>query len=108
MKTRKLCVSLAGATLFALAGATGFAQQTPPTTIPADGISDIGSFEQVPYSLVPQVMLRAEDKLVLRKLEDRHIGELRAMEDRFEKDLRTLRAKQQVERESTIKSFAKR
>jgi hypothetical protein len=94
-----------GAALLALTAFNAAAQQ-PPSTAPTDGISDIGSFEQVPYRLEPQMTLRAEDKMVLRKLEDKHIAELRGMEDRYEKDLRTLRARQQVEREAMIKGFA--
>lgn len=102
MRTQKLCISLAAA------GLVGLAQGQQPSTVPADGISDIGSFEQVPYKLEPQLMLKAEDKLALRKLEDKHIAELRAFEDRYEKDLRTLRARQQAERESMLKSFTRR
>jgi hypothetical protein len=94
------------AVALALAASAVFAQQTPPSTVPPDGISDIGSFEQVPYRLEPQLTLRTEDKLVLRKMEDKHIGELRAIEDRFDRELRALRAKQQIERETAIKSFA--
>ena len=100
MKTHKLCIGLAAA------GLAGLAQGQQPSTAPVDGISDVGSFEAVPYRLEPQVMLRAEDKMALRKLEDKHIQELRAIEDRFEKDLRGLRAKQQAERDSMLKSFA--
>lgn len=87
-----------------LAAAPAGAQQG--STVPQDGISDIGSLEQVPYRLEPQLSLRAADRLTLRKLEDKHIQELRAIEDRFDKDLRTLRARQQAEREAMFGSFA--
>jgi len=107
MRTRKSRINPAGAALLLFAAASGFAQQ-PPSTAPADGISDIGSFEQVPYKLEPQMTLRAEDRMALRKLEDKHIAELRAFEDRYEKDLRTLRARQQAERESMMKAFSAR
>ncbi len=90
----------------ALAAMPALAQQ--PSAVSAEGVSDIGSFEQVPYLLEPQMTLRAQDKMTLRKLEDRHIAELRGLEDRYEKDLRTLRAKQQAEREALLKSFASR
>lgn len=102
MRTILLCIGLAAA------GLAGLAQAQQPSTAPAEGISDVGAFEQVPYRLEPQMALRAEDKLVLRKLEDKHIQELRTFEDRFEKDLRSLRAKQQAERESMLKSFVRR
>jgi hypothetical protein len=101
-------ISMAAAALLALAAAPAAAQQQPESRVPADSVSDVGSFEQVPYRLEPQVTLRAEDKMALRKLEDKHIGELRGLEDRFEKDLRTLRARQQAERDAMLKSFAAR
>lgn len=101
MRMQERCIALAAAALLGLAGPFAHAQQ--PST--PDGVSDVGSFEQVPYRLEPQVNLREQDKLALRKLEDRHIQELRAMEDRFAGDLRALRAKQQSERDSMLKSF---
>ena len=102
MMTIRLCIGLAAA------GLVGLTQAQQPSTVPAEGVSDIGSFEQVPYRLEPQVMLRTEDRLALRRLEDKHIQELRAIEDRFEKDLRALRAKQQSERDVMLKSFVRR
>jgi hypothetical protein len=106
MRTKEFCIGLAAAGLVGFAAAPAHGQQ--PSTAPAEGVSDIGSFEQVPYRLEPQMTLRAEDKMTLRKLEDRHIAELRGLEDRYEKDLRTLRARQQTERASLLKSFAAR
>lgn len=100
MKAKTVAVCLA------LAAVPAIAQQGPAA--PQEGVSDIGSFEQVPYRLEPQLGLREQDKASLRKLEDKHIAELRAMEDRVAKDLRTLRAKQQSEREVMLKSFAGR
>lgn len=88
----------------ALAATPAGAQQG--STAPQDGISDIGSFEQVPYRLEPQLTLPAADRLTLRKLEDKHIQELRAIEDRFDKELRALRARQQAEREAMLSTFA--
>src|SRR5512134_3661695 len=116
MRTQKRIVALAAAALLGLATAAQAQQPSkaqqparaqPPSTAPAEGISDIGSFEQVPYRLEPQMNLRAEDRMTLRKLEDKHIAELRAMEDRYEKDLRTLRARQQSERDTMVKSFGR-
>jgi hypothetical protein len=107
MHNKRLAMWVAGALALASTGVLG-QKAPPPSTVPQQGISDIGSFEQVPYSLEPQVALRAEDRMALRKLEDKHIGELRAFEDRLAKDLRTLRAKQQAERQSLLKSFERR
>jgi hypothetical protein len=101
-------IGMAAAALLALAAAPAAAQQQPESRVPADGVSDVGAFEQVPYRLEPQMALRAEDRMALRKLEDKHIGELRGLEDRYEKDLRSLRAKQQAERDAMLKSFAAR
>ena len=102
MRVRQLCIGLAAA------GLLGFAHGQQPSRFEAEGVSDIGTFEQVPYQLEPQMNLRANDKATLRKLEDKHIAELRALEDRYEQDLRALRAKQQSEREVLFKSFAAR
>lgn len=113
MRTQTRFIGLAAAALFCLASAAEAQQparsqlgaKAQPSTAPAEGISDIGSFEQVPYRLEPQMNLRAEDRMTLRKLEDKHIAELRSLEDRYEKDLRTLRARQVSERETMVKSF---
>jgi len=102
MKMRQICIGLAAA------GLLGFAHGQQPSRVGAEGISDIGALEQVPYQLEPQMSLRTNDKSALRKLEDRHIAELRGLEDRYEQDLRALRAKQQSEREVLFKSFAAR
>ena len=102
MRFRQLCVGLAAASLL------GFAHGQQPSRVAAEGISDVGTFEQVPYQLEPQMSLRTNEKTALRKLEDKHIAELRAIEDRYEQDLRALRAKQQAEREVLFKSFAAR
>ena len=114
MTTQTRFIGLAAAALFCLASAAQAQQPAksqpaakaqPSSTVPAEGISDIGSFEQVPYRLEPQLNLRAQDKMALRKLEDKHIAELRSLEDRYEKDLRTLRARQQSERDAMVKTF---
>ena len=114
MRTQARLIGFTAAVLLGLAAAAHAQQPArtpqaakaqPPSTAPAEGVSDIGSFEQVPYRLEPQMNLRAEDRMALRKLEDKHIAELRSLEDRYEKDLRTLRARQQGERDSAIKSF---
>jgi hypothetical protein len=102
MRLRQIGIGLAAA------GLVGFAQAQQPSAVPAEGVSDIGSFEQVPYRLEPQVSLRTEDRMALRRLEDRHIAELRAFEDRYEKELRAMRARQQLEREAAIKAFSRR
>lgn len=115
MRTQTRFIGLAAAALFCLASAADAQQPAksqqaskaqPSSTAPAEGISDIGSFEQVPYRLEPQMNLRAEDRMTLRKLEDKHIAELRGLEDRYEKDLRALRARQQTERNAMVKSFS--
>jgi hypothetical protein len=93
--------------LFAVAAALAQAQ-TPPAPVTADGVSDVGAFEAVPYAAPNVVLLRPDEKATLRKLEDRQIQELRSLEDRYEKDLRALRAKQYAERQALIKSFERR
>lgn len=95
----------------AFVGALALAQsasESGPPAIPRDGVSDIGSFEAVPFGGPGQLLLKQEDKAMVRKLEDKHIQELRALEDRYEKDLRALRSKQYAEREQLIKTLARR
>lgn len=109
MNTRTATFGLAAATMLALGAASAHAQQTPPApAAPESGVSDLGSFEAVPYDMRSYLVLRPEDKAAMRRLEDKHIAELRALEDRFEKDVRALRLKQNAEREAVIKSFAVR
>jgi hypothetical protein len=71
-------------------------------------VSDVGTFEAVPYVAPSVMLLRADEKSTLRKLEDRQIQELRSLEDRYEKDLRALRAKQYADRQALLKSFERR
>ena len=101
MRTQARFIRLAA---FAAVLAAGTVQAQQPQ---ADGISDLGAFEQVPYQLEPQLNLRAQDRMTLRNLEDKHIADLRSFEDRYERDLRALRAKQQAEREGVIRTFRK-
>ena len=106
MKTTSAGLRLAGAVTFLLAATMVHAQTAaPPSVVPEDGISDIGAIQQVPYSITGAVVLRLEEKAILRKMEDKHIQELRSLEDRYERDLRVLRAKQYAERDAALKSF---
>jgi hypothetical protein len=107
MNTKIRSIALAVAAAAAFASLPARAQETPrQPAVPEAGISDVGSFEAIPYGMAAQILLRPDEKVTLRKLEDKHIQELRAIEDRFDNDLRTLRAKQQAEREAMLKAFA--
>ena len=101
-------VSLMALALAAPAAVAQTSSESSPSFMPRDGVSDIGSFEAVPFGGTGQLLLKPEDKAVLRKIEDKHIQEMRALEDRYEKDLRALRVKQYAEREHLIKSLARR
>ncbi|MBI3916499.1 MAG: hypothetical protein HY322_05775 [Betaproteobacteria bacterium] len=109
MNARTAIFGLAAAALLALGAASAHAQQTPSAPArPESGLSDVGSFEAVPYDMRGSVTLRAEEKVAVRRLEDKHIAEVRTLEDRFDKELRALRLKQSAEREVLFKSFTAR
>ena len=109
MNTTESSLGWTGAAALALAATLVHAQApAPPSAVPQDGISDVGALQQVPYSISVLPPLRAEEKAAVRKLEDRHIQELRALEDHYDKEHRALRAKQYAERDAMLKSFAGR
>jgi Spy/CpxP family protein refolding chaperone len=53
-----------------------------------------------PFVAIPAITLRAEDRAAIRALEDQHIKERRAFEDKYETELRNLIRKQAEEREA--------
>ena len=108
MRKQWIAVRAASTLLVALAATIAQAQTPPAPPVTTDSVSDVGTFEAVPYAAPSVVLLRPDEKVTLRKLEDRQIQELRSLEDRYEKDLRTLRAKQYTERQALIKSFERR
>lgn len=107
MRTNAILACLASAAALAAASAASLAQGTPPAAA-AEGVSDVGSFGASPYRSIPQLILSAQEKEALRKLEDKHIQEIRAFEDRVDSEARALRIKQYAEREALMKSFARR
>ena len=80
------------------------AQQSGP---PARGSSEVGNFGDVPFSNPQIVITRAEDRAAWRKLEDKHLREMREFEDKVDVELRALRKKQAEEREATLKLFTR-
>jgi hypothetical protein len=53
-----------------------------------------------PFAAVPTIALRPEDRTAIRALEDQHIKERRAFEDKYETELRRLIRKQADERDA--------
>lgn len=92
------------ATLMGIAPHIALAQQAGP---PARGSSEVGNFGDVPFSNPQIVITRAEDRAAWRKLEDKHLKERRDIEDKYETELRAMRARQADERESLVKNFAR-
>lgn len=107
MRTNAIWPCLASAAALAVTAPASLAQGKPPAAA-AEGVSDVGSFEASPYRSIPQLFLSAQEKEALRKLEDKHIQETRAFEDRIDSETRALRIKQYAEREALMKSFARR
>ena len=53
-----------------------------------------------PFAAIQVIALRPEDRSAIRALEDQHIKERRAFEDKYETELRRLIRKQAEERET--------
>jgi hypothetical protein len=86
-----------------LAGLTnGSAQQAGA---PARAATELGNFGDVPF-VNPQIIItKQEDRATWRKLEDKHLRELREFEDKVSVELRALRVRQADEREAALKQF---
>ena len=103
MRTRLIAVLMSSVGLLALPIASSAQQET--NEAPAE-ISDVGVIAPAPYDLEPRITLSSAQRELLRKLEDKHIGELRSLEDQYAQDLRALRARQYAERDAILKGFA--
>ena len=73
------------------------AQNAPPSPTSELG-AETGNWGLTPFAAVPTIALRAEDRAAIRALEDQHIKERRAFDDKFETELRALIRKQAEER----------
>jgi Spy/CpxP family protein refolding chaperone len=82
-----------------LAAPAGYAQNAPPSPT-ADLGQESGNWGLAPFSAVPAIALRPEDRTAIRTLEDQQIRERRAFEDKYEGELRTLMQKHADEREA--------
>lgn len=86
-----------------LSGISGVAAQQAEA--PARAATELGNFGDVPF-VNPQIIItRAEDRTAWRKLEDKHLRELREFEDKVSAELRALRVRQADEREAALKQF---
>ena len=96
-------VAAAMVAVIMVAGLTkGSAQQTG---VPARAATELGNFGDVPF-VNPQIIItRAEDRAAWRKLEDKHLRELRDFEDKVSVELRALRTRQADERDAALKQF---
>ncbi len=75
------------------------AQVAPPVAAAEPG-GEPGNWGLAPFSAVPSIALRPEDRAAIRALEDQHIKERRTFEDKYESELRQLIRKQAEEREA--------
>jgi Spy/CpxP family protein refolding chaperone len=96
MKLATVAVVTAGAVLISMPMANAQNAQS--------GLSEMGTetgnWGLTPFSAVPTFTVRPEDRAAIRALEDQHIKERRAFEDRYEGELRRLIRKQAEEREA--------
>lgn len=72
---------------------------------PNEGGSEIGNWGSIPFVAQEALILRAEDRAAIRRLEDKHTKELREFEDRFETEIRALRQRHADEREALRRTF---
>ncbi|MBM3555811.1 MAG: hypothetical protein FJX47_09675 [Alphaproteobacteria bacterium] len=72
---------------------------------PPEGGTEVGNWGLVPYVAFEAMVLRPEERSAYRQIEDRHVREMRALEDRYETDLLALRRRQADEREAFKKSL---
>ncbi len=82
--------------VMALAALAQNATSSPPSDLGAE----TGNWGLTPFAAVPMIALRPEDRTAIRALEDQHIKERRAFEDKYETELRRLIRKQAEEREA--------
>jgi Spy/CpxP family protein refolding chaperone len=91
--------------VIALAGLSGLvasaarAQSAPPSPASELG-SETGNWGLAPFAAIPTFAVRPEDRAAIRAMEDQHIKERRAFEDKYEAELRALIRKQAEEREA--------
>ena len=89
-------IALAGSSAITLPAAR--AQNALPSPTSELG-AETGNWGLAPFAAVPAIALRPEDRTAIRALEDQHIKERRAFEDKYETELRALVRKQAQERE---------
>ena len=97
---KKSTISTAVAVIVAggLVAWAAYAQNAQPG--PTYDLGESGNWGLVPFSAVPTVALRPEDRAAIRMLEDQQIKERRAFEDKYETELRQLIQKHANEREA--------
>lgn len=105
--TKRLEKFLMIAVVAALALATlpARAQAVAPAGAPPEGSSEIGNWGNVPFVAQDTLVLRAEDRAAIRRLEDKHVKDFRDIEDRFEGEIKALRQRHADEREALRRSF---
>lgn len=101
LRFRKITIATAG---FVLLAAAALAQSTPPSP-PPEGGTELGNWGAVPFVAQETLVLRPDDRAALRRLEDKHVKEMRDLEDRFESEIRALRQKHANERDALGRSF---
>jgi len=106
MLATKIRLPLLAATIMAaMAAAPDALGQTSNGTERAG--TELGNFGDVPFANPQIIITRADDRATWRRLEDKHLKERRDLEDKYESELRTLRARQALERDAALKGFAR-
>lgn len=96
--------ALSAATVAAVVGMTLTAWLPAQAQNASSPTADLGTepanWGLTPFAAVPALTLRPEDRVVIRALEDQHLKERRAFEDKYEGELRALIRKQAEERDA--------
>jgi Spy/CpxP family protein refolding chaperone len=94
-----IIILAAAALVYASSASPALGQSAPPSPTAELGVEP-ANWGLTPFAAVSALALRPEDRSAIRALEDRHIAERRAFEDKYENELRQLIRKQADEREA--------
>jgi Spy/CpxP family protein refolding chaperone len=95
-----ICAAIAAVCASGFLPAPPASAQLAPPAAAVDPGGEPGNWGLTPFAAVPAIALRPEDRAAIRALEDQHIKERRAFEDKYEAELRQLIRKQADEREA--------
>lgn len=106
MKTISVILAVLFVSVGLIVSPAAQAQNATPN-IPSELGAEPSNWGLAPFAPIPTFAVRPEDRAAIRALEDQHIKERRAFEDKYEDELRTLMRKQAEEREALRAQLSK-